>query len=377
MSIPERALGEVLQPASAAVSVEPEGEYPIAGIYSFGRGLIRRPTIRGSETSYATLSRLRAGQLAMSKLNAWEGALAVVPEEFEGSYVSPEYPVFEIDSDQADPAYLAHLVTWPGLWERLTPRGSMVRRKRTNPSTLLATRAPLPDLGEQRRIAARLDSAFMKLEAVRSARVRTDALRTALTDRLLSDSGVETSLGEFLAPHDDVVNVIPTEKYNKAGILSYGRGLFARPRIQGSETSYKRYNKIHTGQFVYSKLFGWEGALAVVPPEFDGFYMSHEFPSFTVRESRADVSYVGHLARWARLHERLSGKGTGMGSRRQRINPGRLMSTTIPLPSLPEQRRIVNLLNKAARSEQSAKAQAAEMQAFQSTLLDAAFGGRL
>lgn len=377
MSIPERALGEVLQPASAAVSVEPEGEYPIAGIYSFGRGLIRRPTIRGSETSYATLSRLRAGQLAMSKLNAWEGALAVVPEEFEGSYVSPEYPVFEIDSDQADPAYLAHLVTWPGLWERLTPRGSMVRRKRTNPSTLLATRAPLPDLGEQRRIAARLDSAFMKLEAVRSARVRTDALRTALTDRLLSDSGVETSLGEFLAPHDDVVNVIPTEKYNTAGILSYGRGLFARPRIQGSETSYKRYNKIHTGQFVYSKLFGWEGALAVVPPEFDGFYMSHEFPSFTVRESRADVSYVGHLARWARLHERLSGKGTGMGSRRQRINPGRLMSTTIPLPSLPEQRRIVNLLNKAVRSEQSAKAQAAEMQAFQSTLLDAAFGGRL
>lgn len=377
MSIPERALGEVLQPASAAVSVEPEGEYPIAGIYSFGRGLIRRPTIRGSETSYATLSRLRAGQLAMSKLNAWEGALAVVPEEFEGSYVSPEYPVFEIDSDQADPAYLAHLVTWPGLWERLTPRGSMVRRKRTNPSTLLATRAPLPDLGEQRRIAARLDSAFMKLEAVRSARVRTDALRTALTDRLLSDSGVETSLGEFLAAHDDVVNVIPTGKYNTAGILSYGRGLFARPRIQGSETSYKRYNKIHTGQFVYSKLFGWEGALAVVPPEFDGFYMSHEFPSFTVRESRADVSYVGHLARWARLHERLSGKGTGMGSRRQRINPGRLMSTTIPLPSLPEQRRIVNLLNKAARSEQSAKAQAAEMQAFQSTLLDAAFGGRL
>ena len=115
MSVPERALGEVLQLASVGVSVEPEGDYPIAGIYSFGRGLIRRPTIRGSETSYATLSRLSKGQLTMSKLNAWEGALAVVPEEFEGSYVSPEYPVFNIDRSQADPAYIAHLVrcAWP------------------------------------------------------------------------------------------------------------------------------------------------------------------------------------------------------------------------------------------------------------------------
>lgn len=377
MRLPERALGEVLQPASAAVSVEPEGEYPIAGIYSFGRGLIRRPTIRGSETSYATLSRLRAGQLTMSKLNAWEGALAVVPKEFEGSYVSPEYPVFDIDDDKADPAYIAHLVTWPGLWDRLTPRGSMVRRKRTNPSTLLATTAPLPDRDEQRRIAAHLGSAFMKLGAIGSARARSAALRTAVTDRLFSDSGVETSLGEFLIPHADIIDIVPAGAYNTAGILSYGRGLFARPSIQGSETSYKRYNRIHTGQFVYSKLFGWEGALAIVPPEFDGFYMSQEFPTFSVRESRADVSYVKHLARWAGLHDRLRDKGTGMGSRRQRISPDRLMSTTIPLPGLLEQQWIARMLDKVTGSTQAADAQAAGTQGLRSTLLNAAFNGQL
>ena len=377
MSIPERALGEVLQPASAAVSVDPEGEYPIAGIYSFGRGLIRRPTIHGSETSYATLSRLSVNQLTMSKLNAWEGALAVVPKEFEGSYVSPEYPVFDIDSDQADSAYIAYLVNWSGLWERLTPRGSMVRRKRTNPAILLATRAPLPELDEQRRIAVRLDSAFIKLGAIESARARSAALGSALTDRLLSDSGAETPLGEFLMPSGDVIHVTSGEKYNTAGILSYGRGLFARPSIQGSETSYKRYNRIHVGQFVYSKLFGWEGALAVVPLKFDGFFMSHEFPSFTVRESRADTSYVGHLARWSGLHDRLRDKGTGMGSRRQRISPGRLMSTTIPLPGLQEQRQIADMLDKVTISTQVAEAQAVGIKDFRSALLNAAFSGRL
>ena len=377
MTLPERALGEVLQLASGGVSVEPEGEYPIAGIYSFGRGLIRRSTIRGSETSYAMLSRLRAGQLAMSKLNAWEGALAVVPAEFDGSYVSPEYPVFEIDRNQADPTYIAYLVTWPELWDRLTPRGSMVRRKRTNPATLLATKAPLPVLGEQRRIAARLDAVLRRLGAIATARAQSGSLQAALIDRLLSDSGTETPLGEFLVPSDDFIDVVPNAMYKTAGILSHGRGLFARPIIQGSETSYDRYNRIHAGHFVYSKLFGWEGALAVVPPEFDKYNMSYEFPSFTVVESRADVSYVGHLARWPRLHESLRDKGTGMGSRRQRINPGRLLSTTIPLPDLTTQRRIVGMLDKVARSRQTAEMQASGMQDFRSTALNAAFSGRL
>lgn len=377
MSLPERPLGEVLQPASVTVSVEPECEYPIAGIYSFGRGLIRRPTIRGSETSYATLSRLRAGQLTMSKLNAWEGALVVVPEEFDGSYVSPEYPVFDIDSNRADTAYIAHLARWPDLWDRLTPRGSMVRRKRTTPMTLLATKAPLPDLDEQHRIAAHLDSAYRTLEAVEHAQSKAAVLRAALTDRLLSDSGPETRLGEFLIPSGDFIKVVPNGVYNTVGILSHGRGLFMRPTIQGSETSYSRYNRIHAGQFVYSKLFGWEGAIAVVGPEFEGFYMSHEFPSFTVKESRADPSYVAHLVRWPKLHDSLRNKGTGMGSRRQRISPGRLLATTVPLPDLSTQRRIAGLLNKADGSSRMAEAQASSTQGLRSALLATAFDGRL
>src|SRR5690242_8177608 len=101
---PEHPLSEALIPVSDSVTVEPEQEYRIAGIYSFGRGLIKRPTISGAETAYKRLTRLRAGRLIMSKLNAWEGALALVPDEFTGAYVSPEYPVFEVNNDVAEPS---------------------------------------------------------------------------------------------------------------------------------------------------------------------------------------------------------------------------------------------------------------------------------
>lgn len=169
------------------------------GHHAQGRGP-QRPTISGSDTAYARLTRLEEGQLVMSKLNAWEGALAVVPKGFADSYVSPEYPVFDIDSSEADPAYLSHLVTWPTLWNRLTPRGSMVRRKRTNPATLLSTMAPLPDLPEQRRIAARLDASLSSLAVIKEKADHSHALRGALLESLINAEQERTStrIGDIL-----------------------------------------------------------------------------------------------------------------------------------------------------------------------------------
>jgi type I restriction enzyme S subunit len=60
--------------------------------------------------------------------------------------------------------YLRHLLLWPALWARLTPRGSMVRRKRTSPTMLLSAKVPLPHLAEQKTIAHRLGTVRETLE---------------------------------------------------------------------------------------------------------------------------------------------------------------------------------------------------------------------
>ncbi len=377
MNLPERPLSVALQLATETVAVEPEKEYSITGIYSFGCGLIRRPAIRGSETAYPRLARLRVGQFTMSKLNGWEGALAVIPSEFDGSYVSPEYPVFTIDADVADVAYLAYLAKWPSLWDRLKPRGSMVRRKRVVPATLLATTVPLPDLPEQRRIAARLDSSFRSVQMINDLQEKAASLRTALIDSILYDAGEPAPLSGVLRATSDRVFVNINSNYRMAGILSFGRGIFSRGLIDGSETSYQTYNRIHSGQFIYSKLFGWEGALAVVPPEFDGYYTSHEFPAFEIDTSCADPAYIAHLAAWPRLHNSLRDKGTGMGSRRQRVSPDRLLQTRIPLPSLPEQRRVACVLDRIAACTRLTATQEVNAKNLQSALLNAAFTGEL
>jgi len=172
----------------------------------------------------------------------------------------------------------------------------------------------------------------------------------------------EAPLREFLLPARDEVELVDDHTYVTAGILSYGRGLFERPPVRGAATSYKSYFRLRKGQFVYSKLFAWEGALAVVPPEFDGLFVSQEFPTFDIEPSAALPEYLHLLSRWPLLWERLRAGETGMGGRRKRVHPAHLLQTVVPAPDIDDQRRIVDLIRSAdaviAAATQSSSASA-------------------
>ncbi len=176
-------------------------------------------------------------------------------------------------------------------------------------------------------------------------------------------------LADILTESSNFTTVSEENEYRIAGIYSYGRGLFEKPKIYGHETNYKRLNRLRDRQFVYSKLFGWEGALAVVTPEFDGLHVSHEFPTFTIDTETADVEYVAHLTKWPGLHEALKDLGTGLGARRQRVGVDRLLSTEIPLPELTEQRRITKQLDAALTSKRIADGAARKFASLHSSLL--------
>lgn len=171
-------LGDVLSPSDRTVPVEPASSYLVAGIYSFGRGLIDRGLIQGAETSYARMTRLAAGDVAVSKLNGWEGAVAVVGDEFDGFHVSSEYPTFVPDRARLLPGFFAGIARAPSFWDDLnvSARGSMVRRRRINPAEFLSTRVWLPPLEVQAATAEALATAAETSRTRRTSSDRIDAL---------------------------------------------------------------------------------------------------------------------------------------------------------------------------------------------------------
>jgi type I restriction enzyme S subunit len=164
-------------------TVEDHQEYLFAGVYSFGKGVFRGSVRAGMAISYRSLTRLRQGDFVYPKLMAWEGALGIVPPECEGLFVSPEFPVFEVDRTRVLPevldAYYRSSSVWPLLAEIST--GTNVRRRRLQPSAFLQFKMPLPPMETQQR----LRDAKQRLEVLRPLQTKVAEELSALLPSVL------------------------------------------------------------------------------------------------------------------------------------------------------------------------------------------------
>lgn len=182
---------ELLTQRPLDVEVQRERQYQFSGVYSFGRGVFRGQRKSGAEFAYPRLTTLRAGDFTYPKLMAWEGAYGIVPAECDGTVVSPEFPVFAVNSDRVLPEILAVHFSDPRTWERLSgsSTGTNARRRRLHPDNLLGYEMPVPSP----RIQALLRDVVQKATAIRvlNTAIAQDAaaLMPAMLHQTFSSAG--------------------------------------------------------------------------------------------------------------------------------------------------------------------------------------------
>ncbi len=169
-------------------------------------------------------------------------------------------------------------------------------------------------------MVARLEATFERASAANSLLAKADRLSAAIpvacAHRLTTGSDKRPGwehieLHHVLTPASDSVAVETTGSYPNVGVLSFGRGLFEKPPIDGSATSATRLFRIRGGQFIYSRLFAFEGAYARVAERFDGHYVSNEFPAFDVDPDRLDVDFLAAYFRAPTVWRRSGGQQQG------------------------------------------------------------------
>lgn len=373
MPIDPLSLEQVLELDIDEVRVDPEQHYQFAGVYSFGRGLFARGIIKGSDTSYTKLHRLHTGQIVMSRLKAFEGAVALVPEQFDGSYLSPEFPTLRCRAGLLNETFFSYICKWTDFWAMLrsASKGIGARRERVHPDDLLRIQLRIPDYGTQRVVANHLealDGNSMKvlLRLSRAADLST-ALAVSLATRpdldeksKVAEGWQRVPLGSVMKPSDVSISTEPGARYPNVGIYSFGRGLFPKADIDGSTTSMRTLNRISAGQFIYSRLFAFEGAYAHVPERFDGYFVSNEFPSFNPDPERLDSRWLSCYLRSPSRWNELRGSSKGLGVRRQRVPAEAIMAYEVWLPPIGCQRAVVaqlNLLEEAQRNRELSQRQ--------------------
>lgn len=383
-------LGQVVRLDLNSVPIDAVTTYPMVGVLSFGRGLFDREPIENGKTSYRHFYRLKAEHVVMSQLFGWEGALALGSEKFAGKFLSPQFPTFLCDGNQLDRGFLGWLMRRPAFWEDLGSRTSGMgdRRRTLNPEALFACQIPLPSLPEQRRIVARVESLAAKIENARDLRQQAvqDEERLLIcmahredlptTEKVLS-GWFEATVGSICRFTDESESVDGSRSYPNLGIYSYGRGVFPKPPIEGTATSAHTLRRVRAGQFIYSRLFAFEGAYAMVPPELDGHYVSGEYPTFTCDPTKACAEFLWAHFRSPNVWQTVAVGSKGLGNRRQRVQPDRVLEHKLWVPPMEWQRKIQSAQSKVDALKKLQAETATELAALLPSILDKAFKGQL
>ena len=81
---PRKLLGELAPLDRRPVTVDFEASYPQVAVRSFGRGTFHKPPLIGSEVTWEKPFLVKAGDILVSNIKAWEGAIAVAGTDDDG-----------------------------------------------------------------------------------------------------------------------------------------------------------------------------------------------------------------------------------------------------------------------------------------------------
>ena len=338
---PTVKLGDVMSLTDTSVSTAELGEVNLAGVYSFGRGLFMRGPMNPADTSYKRYNRLVAGDFVMSQPKAWEGALTLVTQDFDGWFLSPVFSTFRTHYTKLDPHYLDWFCKQAVVWQSLQQksRGLGARRETVSPEQFLTLEIPLPPVAEQRRIVARIEELAAQIAEARALREQAaEQQETLVISTHLKLAGSRTRvLGDILHLDEDKTPVAPDGSYPQVGVRSFGGGLFPKSAVSGNETTYKAFNRLYEGALLLSQVKGWEGAVAVCPKALAGWFVSPEYRTFRCVPSEVRPGYMAALIRTEWFWGRLAKATRGVGARRERTRPEQFLSIEIPMPSVEQQ----------------------------------------
>jgi type I restriction enzyme, S subunit len=152
-------LGEVLAKSEQWIDLDPQTTYREITVRLWGKGVELRRQVTGVEIAASRRLQVEAGQFILSRIDARNGALGLVPDSLDGAVVSNDFPVFTPDSSRIFPPFLGWMSrtrTFVDLCKAASE--GTTNRVRLQEERFLSMEVSFPALPEQRRIVARIEN---------------------------------------------------------------------------------------------------------------------------------------------------------------------------------------------------------------------------
>ncbi|MBZ5706914.1 MAG: restriction endonuclease subunit S [Acidobacteriia bacterium] len=385
-------LGEVLSPYQEYIESPELRPYPKLSVKLYGRGVVLDSPADGGALKMKRHQLARAGQVILSEIWGKKGAIGFVPPNGDGALCTSHFFLFDIRRDKLEPKWLQAIFDANYLAEQLDVEAKgTTGYAAVRPKHLLRCEIPLPPLAEQRRIVAQIEALAAQIQEARS--LRHQAVEEATVFGSASLSAVFASLETI---HDssrlgDICEVVRGGSPRPAGSPVYYGGKIPFIKVGDLTKDESKYlfeasasvNELgrQHSRFVEAGtlMLTNSGATLGVPKITtiaacfnDG---SQAFLNLSPALNR-EFLYYFFRSKTLWLREQLA-RGQGQPN----LNTDMTKHMLVPVPPLPEQRRIVAYFDDLQAKTDAVKAlqteTSAQLDALLPSILDKAFRGEL
>lgn len=134
-----------------SVDIEDNQNYKRVSIKLYNGGITLRDIELGVNIGTKKQFRIKKGQFLLSKIDARNGAIGIVPESCNNAIITGNFWNFEIDTNKADPQFLSLLMTtdyFVNLFDKAS--NGTTNRHYLQENLFLKTEIPLPPIGIQK-----------------------------------------------------------------------------------------------------------------------------------------------------------------------------------------------------------------------------------
>lgn len=230
------SIGEFLTKNRNVINIQDEIIYSRVTVKGSNNGVCLRNKEIGKNIGTKKQFVVKSGQFIISKIDARNGALGIIPDDLDGAIVTNDFPTFYIDNNRINSQFLLLITTTETFINFAQSCSSgTTNRQRINIEQFLNIKIPLPSLKEQEKIVSRYEKKIALAEKQENEAVQLenniekylfDALNLKKLEEKKNQKGLQLvkfknlDRWDVLAKDLRILNGLSTSKYDlvKIGI---------------------------------------------------------------------------------------------------------------------------------------------------------------
>ena len=164
---PMMRIGEFLKRNKTAVTIQDGVKYKRVTIKVRNGGVVPRDEVMGENIGTKKQFLVSKGQFILSKIDARNGAMGIIPAELDGAVVTQDFLPYDIDTTKVNPQYFVLVCTTKQFIAFCQSCSSgTTNRQRVDEAQFLNIKVPVPSLEEQNKLVEEYNKVIAKAEAL-------------------------------------------------------------------------------------------------------------------------------------------------------------------------------------------------------------------